>query len=100
MLLLLLFMLIHDHTVSKSKICQNQPIRTSNSQGDTYATMPTIASMIPKMPRSLALRPLKTHPRATIEQVFMWPTTVLLTAPAPAMMKNCEILMRLAKTPL
>lgn len=39
------------------------------------------------------------QPSATIVQVFKWPTTVLDTGPVCAMMKNWEILIKLAKKP-
>lgn len=44
-------------------------------------------------------RPETNQPRATMVQVFRWPTTVLETAPVCAMMKNWEMLMREAKKP-
>jgi hypothetical protein len=44
-------------------------------------------------------RPDVTQPRATMEHVFTWPTTVLETGPVCAMMKNCDMLMMQAKNP-
>lgn len=47
---------------------------------------------MPKSPLSDAPRPLNAQPRLTIETVFKCPTTVELTAPLPATMKNWEML--------
>jgi hypothetical protein len=44
--------------------------------------------------------PLVIQPSVTIKQVFTWPTTVLLTGPAPATMKNMETLIEAASAPL
>jgi hypothetical protein len=69
-------------------------------RGGTYATMPPIAIITPRILLSPTPRPLAIHPRATIEHVFKCPTTVLDTGPVWAMMKNCDMLMRQAKNPL
>ena len=44
-------------------------------------------------------RPDVIQPRATIEQVFTWPTTVLDTGPVCAIMKNWDMLIKHAKMP-
>ena len=44
-------------------------------------------------------RPEVIQPRATIVQVFTWPTTVLETGPVCAMMKNWDMLIMQAKKP-
>ena len=72
----------------------------SLEHGATHAMMPTMAMTIPTTPKSLALFPLAIHPSATIKIVLTCPRTVLLTGPAPATMKNWEMLMRLASKPL
>jgi hypothetical protein len=48
---------------------------------------------------SLTARPEVIHPRATMEHVFTWPTTVLDTGPVCAMMKNWDMLITQAKKP-
>lgn len=58
-----------------------------------------MATTTPKMDLSPMGRPETNQPRATMVQVFRWPTTVLDTAPVCAMMKNWEMLMREAKKP-
>jgi hypothetical protein len=52
----------------------------------THAKIPDIVRSMPNTDRSFAFLPLVTHPSATIEHVLTCPTTVLLTAPAPATM--------------
>lgn len=47
----------------------------------TYATIPAIAINTPITDLSPTARPEVIHPRATIEHVFTWPTTVLETGP-------------------
>ena len=42
-------------------------------------------------------RPEVIQPRATIEQVFTWPTTVLDTGPVWAMIKNWDMLIMQAQ---
>lgn len=48
----------------------------------TYEIMPPIAMMTPRTDLSPTARPLASHPRATMQQVLTWPTTVLETGPA------------------
>lgn len=47
----------------------------------TYATIPAIAMNTPITDLSPTARPEVIHPRATIEHVLTWPTTVLDTGP-------------------
>ena len=66
----------------------------------TYANMLQRASSIPRAALSVITRPPVKAPMTTIRQVFMCPTTVLSTAPAPPMMKNWDKLIIAARNPL
>ena len=66
---------------------------------ESYIVIPPMATMTPTMDLSPMGRPETNQPRATMVQVFRWPTTVLDTAPVCAMMKNWEMLIREAKRP-
>jgi hypothetical protein len=61
--------------------------------------IPPTAISTPKMLLSATARPLAIQPRATMEQVLRWPTTVLETGPVCATMKNWDRLIREAKHP-
>jgi hypothetical protein len=65
----------------------------------TYDIIPPMAMNTPITDLSPTARPDVIHPRATMEQVFTWPTTVLDTGPVCAMMKNWDMLMMQAKKP-
>lgn len=65
----------------------------------TYATIPPIVITTPNALPSLTLLPPITHPILTIEIVLRCPTTVLLTGPEEATMKNWEMFIREAKAP-
>ncbi|MBE3050281.1 hypothetical protein IMZ48_48850 [Candidatus Bathyarchaeota archaeon] len=72
---------------------------TEQGRGDSYMVIPPMATTTPIMDLSPIGRPDTNQPRATMVQVFRWPTTVLDTAPVCAMMKNCEMLIRQANRP-
>jgi len=61
--------------------------------------IPERAMTTPSTDLSSAVRPEVTQPRATIVHVFTWPTTVLLTGPVWAMMKNWDMLIMQAQRP-
>jgi hypothetical protein len=65
----------------------------------TYEMIPPIATKTPNTALSPTARPEVIQPRATIEHVFTWPTTVLDTGPVWAIMKNCDILIMHANSP-
>lgn len=73
--------------------------REQGRRGGSHIVIPAMATTTPKMDLSAMGRPETNQPRATMVQVFRWPTTVLETAPVCAMMKNWEMLMREAKKP-
>lgn len=52
----------------------------------TYIVIPVTATMTPNADLSLIARPDKIHPRPTMVQVLIWPTTVLETGPVCATM--------------
>ena len=56
-----------------------------------------MATNTPRTDLSPTARPDVSQPRATIEQVLTWPTTVLDTGPVCAMMKNWDMLIMQAK---
>ena len=60
-----------------------------NESEVTYAKMLHNASRMPNAALSVMTRPPVKAPMTTIKHVFACPTTVLSTAPAPPMMKNC-----------
>lgn len=66
----------------------------------TYENTLAIAKRIPNALLAVTTLPLVIQPSVTIKQVFTWPTTVLLTGPAPATMKNIETLIEAASAPL
>lgn len=68
-------------------------------KSETYAMIPPIAIMTPRTDLSPMARPDVAQPRATMEHVLTWPTTVLDTGPVWAMMKNWEMLISEAKPP-
>ncbi len=70
-----------------------------SGDGQTYVMIPPMAMKTPTTDLSPTARPDVTQPRATMEHVFTWPTTVLETGPVCAMMKNCDMLMMQAKNP-
>lgn len=97
----LLLVLVYNGGVAVQVVpSQRLDLRQTRLGSATHAKIPEIARSMPNTDRSFAFLPLVAHPRATMEHVLMCPTTVLLTAPAPATMKNCEMLIRLAITPL
>lgn len=61
--------------------------------------IPPIAINTPITDLSPTARPEVIQPRATMEQVLTWPTTVLETGPVWAMMKNWDMLIMQAKNP-
>ena len=61
--------------------------------------IPPMATKTPITDLSPTARPDVTQPKATIEQVFTCPTTVLDTGPVWAIMKNCDMLIMHAKNP-
>lgn len=61
--------------------------------------IPPIATITPSTDLSPMARPEVAQPRATMEHVLTWPTTVLETGPVWAIMKNWEMLMSEAKPP-
>lgn len=65
----------------------------------TYVMIPPTATKTPMADLSRTALPELSQPRATIEQVFTCPTTVLETGPVCAMMKNCDMLIMNAKNP-
>ena len=71
------------------KMRRNRERGARECEGGSYIVIPPMATMTPET----------NQPRATMVQVFKWPTTVLDTAPVCAMMKNWEMLMREAKRP-
>jgi hypothetical protein len=67
--------------------------------GRTYAIIPPMATKTPITDLSPTARPDVTQPRATMEQVLTWPTTVLDTGPVCAMMKNWDMFIMQANNP-
>jgi len=61
--------------------------------------IPPTATNTPMIDLSPTARPDVIQPKATIEHVFTWPTTVLDTGPVCAMIKNCDMLIIHAKNP-
>lgn len=61
--------------------------------------IPPMAMKTPITDLSPTARPEVIQPRATMEQVFTCPTTVLETGPVWAMMKNWDMLIMQAKKP-
>jgi hypothetical protein len=61
--------------------------------------MPPMAIKTPITDLSPTARPDVSQPKATMEQVFTCPTTVLETGPVCAMMKNWDILIMQANMP-
>jgi hypothetical protein len=61
--------------------------------------MPPMAIKTPITDLSPTARPDVSQPKATMEQVFTCPTTVLDTGPVCAMMKNWDILIMQANMP-
>ena len=66
----------------------------------TYQKMLISASNMPRAALSVMILPPVNAPITTMRQVFRCPTTVLSTAPAPPIMKNCDRLINAARTPL
>ena len=74
-------------------------LRDQINFGRTYAIIPPMATKTPITDLSPTARPDVTQPKATMEHVLTWPTTVLDTGPVCAMIKNCDMLMMQANIP-
>lgn len=61
--------------------------------------IPPRAINTPRTDLSPTARPEEAQPRATMVHVLTCPTTVLETGPVCAMMKNCDMFIKDAKTP-
>ncbi len=88
----------HDCRVAMGTSVTSSDIRISIDK--TYQNMLIRASNMPRAALSVMILPPVNAPITTMRQVFRCPTTVLSTAPAPPIMKNCDRLINAARTPL